>query len=76
MLVFLLSLVCHVSLMNLASHFAIVFLGMKVVSVRDALVDILVHLRILDVLIVVVMEILILASLDHVILRQVVALFV
>lgn len=42
----------------------------------DALVDILVHPQIFDVLIVVAMEISIAASLDHVILGQVVALSV
>lgn len=59
--------------MNSANHFAIVFLGTPVVSVTDALVDILVHPQIFDALIVVAMEILIVASLDRVILKLVVA---
>lgn len=62
--------------MNLANPFATVFLGTLVNFVIDALAAILAHPRIFAVQIVVVMEILIAASLDHAILVQVVASFV
>lgn len=62
-------------LITLASPFATVFLGMRVIFVIDAPVAILVHPQILAVQIVVVIRILTAPSLAHVILILVVASF-